>query len=465
MWRSRLFWRQLAIYATFGLVILFGNAYLRGDLHDGHSSSLWMVLGIMAATCVAVSWLTTQGVRMPLRRLTQAALAITQGQYAQRVHLDTADEFGELARAFNDMSRSLELQIARLDSERQELRAVFRCMVEGVIVLDAEQHVQFLNEAASRLLRLPLEASRGRKLWELVRHRGMVAAAEAVLASREPVRTEVEWNTRGQQVLAVQGSMLEGPLRGAVLVLHDISELRKLERMRQDFVANVSHELKTPLAAIQAGVETLLDGALHDPGHNLRFLERVRENAIRLDLLVQDLLTLNRIESGQELMEIKPVLLAEVIEMLLDRHEQRAAAKQLRLVVQPAEPALEVLADEEALDHLLDNLVDNAVKYTPDGGTITVSWRAEARQAVIQVADTGPGIPEKDLARIFERFYRVDRARSRELGGTGLGLSIVKHLAQALGGEVYAASTVGKGSTFTVRVPLVGAPVARLLSA
>jgi two-component system, OmpR family, phosphate regulon sensor histidine kinase PhoR len=229
--------------------------------------------------------------------------------------------------------------------------------------------------------------------------------------------------------------------------------LRKLERVRQDFVANVSHELKTPLAAIQATVETLLDGALNDPDHNIHFLDRIRENADRLYRLVQDLLTLGRIESGQEALEIKPLSVEMAVSACISRQEDRAKTKGLEL---HAEPDGQILAqaDEEALAEILDNLVDNAIKYTNSGGRITLRWFAEDGQVVLQVEDSGVGIPEKDLPRIFERFYRVDKARSRELGGTGLGLSIVKHLVQALGGTIAADSQLGQGTTFTVRLPL-----------
>jgi two-component system phosphate regulon sensor histidine kinase PhoR len=235
-------------------------------------------------------------------------------------------------------------------------------------------------------------------------------------------------------------------------VFHDITQLRKLERVRQDFVANVSHELKTPLAAIAAIVETLLDGALRDPDHNVAFLERIRENADRLRRLVLDLLTLGRIESGQETLELQTVSLSHAVDDCCARHAQAAAAKGLKLEQVGVPYAVAALADSDALNEILDNLVDNAIKYTP-AGTITLRWFADGNKAVLQVEDTGVGILEKDVPRIFERFYRVDKARSRALGGTGLGLSIVKHLAQTLGGSVTARSEVGRGSVFEVRLP------------
>jgi two-component system phosphate regulon sensor histidine kinase PhoR len=192
---------------------------------------------------------------------------------------------------------------------------------------------------------------------------------------------------------------------------------------------------------------------MQDTEHNVRFLERIRENADRLHRLVQDLLSLGRIESGQEAMEVQPIPLADAVDACSSRHDNRARAKGLRLEHHPPAEPVAALADEEAIAEILDNLVDNAIKYTPAGGTISLRWWVEGREAIVQVQDTGVGIPEKDLSRVFERFYRVDRARSRELGGTGLGLSIVKHLVQALGGSIAASSQVGQGSTFVVRLP------------
>ncbi|HMP01210.1 MAG TPA: ATP-binding protein [Gemmatales bacterium] len=382
----------------------------------------------------------------------------TSGAPAPNLAEEDRLEWGPVGAAFVRMQSRISRLIQELDQDRRELQAVFRCMAEGVIVIDGAQQVQFINEAACQLLRLPSESCRGRKLWELVRHRPFVEAAEAVLRDEEPHRKEFELTGRDERVLALHGSSLAGAsMPGAVLVLQDVSELRRLERMRQDFVANVSHELKTPLAAIQALVETLLDGAIHDAQHNIKFLERVRENSERLSFLVQDLLTLNRIQSGQETLDVKPLELAPIIEQCVQRQEHRALAKQQQLVVEPAATPVVCRADEDALHHMLDNLVDNAIKYTPEGGLITLRWRQEGEEAVVEVADPGPGIPEKDLPRVFERFYRVDKARSRELGGTGLGLAIVKNLAQALSGRVTARSAIGVGSTFRIDLPAVSA--------
>jgi two-component system phosphate regulon sensor histidine kinase PhoR len=245
------------------------------------------------------------------------------------------------------------------------------------------------------------------------------------------------------------------PCPGVVLVFHDITDLRRLENLRREFVSNVSHELKTPLTAIQAYTETLLSGALEEPQHSRQFVERIEEHADRLHALILDLLRLARLESATDIFDVQAIPLREAVEFCLDEHRPVAQAKNISIEVDAQAEGLRVNADDEGLHTILSNLVDNAIKYTPAGGRVVVRWRAEGATAVVQVEDTGTGIPEEHQARIFERFYRVDKARSRELGGTGLGLSIVKHLTNVFGGTVEVRSQPGRGSVFTVRLPLV----------
>jgi two-component system phosphate regulon sensor histidine kinase PhoR len=415
---------------------------------------VWTATGITLVIALVLSIVIARRISAPLVKLSGAADSIARGDYGKKVLVSSFDEVGALAASFNAMSEACAAQIAQMNQDREQLRAIFRSMVEGVLVLDAQQTILFANEAASQLLGVALQSAQGQKVWQVFRLRQLNEAVEKILASDEPYRCDLEWTGSERRALALQGARLPGqPHRGAVLVFHDITHLRKLETVRQDFVANVSHELKTPLAAIQATVETLLDGAMHDAEHNVRFLERIRESGDRLHRLVQDLLTLARIESSQAPLELEPIALQLAVEACISRQGDRAKAKDLQLIAEPAPEPVAALGDEEALAEILDNLVDNAIKYTPAGGTITLRWFAEDREAILQVVDTGVGIPEKDLPRIFERFYRVDKARSRELGGTGLGLSIVKHLVQALGGTVAADSQVGRGSSFTIRIP------------
>ncbi len=234
----------------------------------------------------------------------------------------------------------------------------------------------------------------------------------------------------------------------------DMSEVRRLEGIRQEFVANASHELKTPLASITACSETLLDGAADDPEMCSHFLKTIQEQAERLSRLVHDMLALTRVESQGLARELHPVLLDDVVAICESRHRQNALRKGIDLELVRPPDTVRILADEEPLEQILDNLLDNAIKYTNAGGQVTLRWKTEGMSALIEVEDTGIGIPQSHLARIFERFYRVDKARSREVGGTGLGLSIVKHMVQAIGGNITVTSRLGKGSLFAVRIRL-----------
>jgi two-component system phosphate regulon sensor histidine kinase PhoR len=455
MWRSRTFWR---LFGTLGVVLLLATGLLGVVVAvlPGFAWAVAIASGVVAL--VAAFWLTRRITR-PLQELRAATELIAAGSYGHKVYAAGRDEVGTVARAFNHMSERLAMQFAQLEEDREQLRMILGGMVEGVVALNGEQRILFANERAAQLLGLQSRAVTGRKLWEVVRRRSLQQLVERALAGPEPCQEELNWNVPAAQSLTVHAARLPGsPPRGAVLVLHDTSELRRLERLRREFVANVSHELKTPLSVIKACVETLIEGAVDDPQHRGPFLERIDEQADRLHALILDLLSLARIESGAEAFEFRAVPLAPVVAACLEAHRARAEAKNQRLeggAREPADGSAEVTAwaDEEAVRQILDNLVDNALKYTPAGGCIRVRWQAEEGQVSLEVEDTGIGIPEQDLPRIFERFYRVDKARARELGGTGLGLSIVKHLVQAMHGSVRAASRVGEGTTFTVRLP------------
>jgi two-component system phosphate regulon sensor histidine kinase PhoR len=333
-------------------------------------------------------------------------------------------------------------------------------MVEGVVAFDADQRVLFANDRAGHLLEFAADRAEGKKLWELTRQRAVQTAAEKGLSAAGPHREELDLAGPTDRSLLVFVSRLSGPgVGGAVMVLHDTTELRRLERLRQDFVANVSHELKTPLANIQSSVEVLQDGAADDPAARGNFLAEIDDAARRLAALVADLLALARLEGGSATLEFGPVNVDEAVNACLDRHRTRAEAKRLALsgvALGGCPPTLAVWADDEAVAQILDNLLDNAIKYTPADGRVTVRWEATPQQVCVEVADTGVGIPDRDLPRVFERFYRVDKARSREQGGTGLGLSIVKHMAQTLGGTVRVTSAIGEGTTFRVCLPRAG---------
>ncbi|HUG89447.1 MAG TPA: ATP-binding protein [Planctomycetaceae bacterium] len=413
---------------------------------------------------LVLSGLLVARISRPLVTLTQAAEAIAAGELRQNVEVPGRDELGRLAVAFNAMSRELASRIdelqeqgrqARQNSER--LETVLAGMVEGVVAVDSGERILFANRAARRTLDLGKSTCIGRPVWEVIRHPTVQATVRELLEGREQVSLELDLPRR-QAVASLIATRLPGePCPGVVLVFHDITELRRLENLRRDFVSNVSHELKTPLTAIQALTETLLAGAIDDPGHNRQFLERIEEHGERLHHLILDLLQLARIESDEDLFELRPVPVGATIESCVREHAAVADAKGVQLSAEPPlGDDLQILADPEGLRTILDNLVDNALQHTPSGGRVTVRWGRDGLSVAMAVEDTGVGIPRQHLSRIFERFYRADKARSRERGGTGLGLAIVKHLVQVFGGEVDVESRVGQGSTFLVRLPLIG---------
>lgn len=417
-----------------------------------------LAIGLACVIAIVQSWRH----RSVLTEVRRVLTALEEGRPVRPVLQRRHGEIGRLIEATNGIATSLEGRIARLESDGQLLRTVLGGMEEAVLAVDARRRLLFANPTAENLFGLD-PAAVGRRVAELVRSPQVHEAVDRTLDGRDRYAAELTmpgpegWPSGYGLVLSMLGTPLPGdPAPGAVLVFHDVTETRRLERVRQDFVANASHELKTPLASIRAYTETLLDWALDDPEVNTKFLRRIEEQTDRLNRLVQDLLSLARLDSGQEAFQHGPLALRAPVEKAVESYRARAETKGLTftLEVEAAAADAVVVADEEAIRQILDNLVDNAIKYTPSAGSIRVAIRAPAMgQVSLQVADTGIGIPRADLPRVFERFYRVDKARSRELGGTGLGLSIVKNLAQSLGGQVQVQSALGRGSTFTVLLP------------
>ncbi len=453
-------WRLLR---AFLVVILLGTALhaavrLAGPAADAGRVAREAVLAaaLLAAVAVPAALLLARRLTAPLAALTAAADRLAAGDFTPTPA--GPPEVAGLSSALAAASARLAASFAEVDRDRDRLRAVLAGMVEGVVAFDPDQTVLFANDRAAALLEFPAGPAVGKKLEALTRQPGVQAAAARGLTSPTPHREELVWAGPTAKSLLVYVSRLGASNPGAVMVLHDTTDLRRLERLRQDFVANVSHELKTPLANIQSSVEVLQDGAMDDPAVRGNFLYEIDEAARRLSGLVMDLIGLARLEGGSAPLELGPVDVDEAVQACLDRHRTRAEAKGLGLsgvALGGAPPTLAVWADEEAVAQILDNLVDNAIKYT-EAGRVTVRWEATPQQVCLEVADTGVGIPGRDLPRVFERFYRVDKARSRAKGGTGLGLAIVKHMAQALGGTAGAESVAGEGTTFRVCLPRAG---------
>lgn len=408
-------------------------------------------LVLIAATCVLV---------VPLTRaagaLAASARAMTRGDFSRSAPSESVGEVADLARSFEQARLELAAQVERLRANSDRLTSVLGAMSEGVVAIDPRRRILFANGAARALLEFATSEVIGRPLLEAVRHREIHETVEQAFAAEEPCFREIEGQGTTRRVIAMHARRLPGaPSPGVLLVAHDVTELRRLEKLRQEFVANVSHELKTPLTVIKAFAETLLDGAIDDREHNRAFVLQISEQAERLHQLILDLLSVARMESGNERFDLQSLPLEPIVRSCLQRYAPAAEAKRVALTAGASLAGLLIYADEEGVREILDNLVDNAIKYTPAGGQVEIRCQAEAALVRIEVADTGIGIHSDHQGRIFERFYRVDKARSRELGGTGLGLSIVKHLVSALGGTVAVVSQPGGGSTFVVRLPRV----------
>jgi two-component system, OmpR family, phosphate regulon sensor histidine kinase PhoR len=357
-----------------------------------------------------------------------------------------------VTRSANLTAATSEELLARLrdsTAERNRLETTLASIVEGVVAVDQGGRTLQMNGAAARFLHANVRTDLGAPFSEICKNREISELVRLALTTH---RFQKKESVEGGTILdCYAGPLSEGA--GAVLVLHDITDVRRLEAVRRDFVANVSHELKTPLTAIKGYVETLLEGGLDDRENNLRFLDKVNTHANRLSALITDLLSLSRIESGEAVSKRETVFVGEVLSASMNRLYPSAERKGIRFGTGKSEPGLKILGDPEALNQIFDNLIDNAIKYTERGGRVEVSLYQKNGKVIFEVEDDGVGIPPEDLPRIFERFYRVDKARSREQGGTGLGLSIVRHLAQALQGEAKVRSRVGVGSVFTVVLP------------
>lgn len=458
MWANRLFWKLALIYvalaATITIIFLLAAA---ANQWSGQSLAWGATVFSSGQVGLALGfgYLLVRQVVGPVARLTRGAAAITASQDGAAVMVDAGDDVDVLGAAFNQMQVELARRHIDVRENSERLVTVLGSMDEGVIAVDAGERIMLANDASRRLLEFVTADAVGRPLLEVTRSRAIHEAVAEALRTRRPSQQEFEAPGAVRRILSLRASCLPGsPPPGVVVVLHDVSELRRLENLRRELVANVSHELKTPLASIKAYAETLRLGAVNDAEHNLIFVGRIEEQAERLHELILDLLQLARIEAGEEAFEITSVPLAIVAASCLARYADAAAARRIALTLSPPADAVSAKADEEGLRTILDNLVDNAIKYTPEGGSVWIRWRAESGSALLEVEDTGIGIGPKDQTRVFERFYRVDKARSRELGGTGLGLSIIKHLSQAFGGSVGLESHKGKGSIFRVWLPL-----------
>jgi two-component system phosphate regulon sensor histidine kinase PhoR len=422
-----------------------------GALRSRLLGALAAAAAVALAALLALAWWLSRRLFHPLSELVDGATRLAAGDFRHRLTAPKEEALDKLAGALNRLGSTVEDQVAAVAAERDHLREILASMAEGVVVTDARGRANLANPAFAKLFGLRGEVA-GKSLLELTRLPLLADLAQAALRDRQAITRELELPAPARRNLALAAAPLAGG-QGAVIVVSDVTANVRIAEMRRDFVANVSHELKTPLAAIRGYAETLADGALEDQENAGRFVTRILDQCQRLQALLADLLTLSRLESidrnaVSELVDCNELARDAVEEVL-----PLAAARQVTVTWKGADlPALH--GDAEGLERMLVNLVDNAVKYNRRGGEVHVELARRADQVVIEVRDTGIGIPEAALPRIFERFYRVDKGRSREEGGTGLGLAIVKHAAQAHGGRVEVESEPGQGSVFRVVLPL-----------
>jgi two-component system, OmpR family, phosphate regulon sensor histidine kinase PhoR len=413
-----------------------------------------VVIAVLASlVCLVISRRITR----PIEAMRQGAARYAQGDLSHRLHPPETLELAGLAAAMNQMAHDLEGRIQAVVRQRNESQAVLSSMVEGVIALNPEERIMSVNEAAARLLNRSEDFLRGRSIQEVMRSRDLHHMVHTTLSKGANTEGDISLYQNGDQIFNMRCTSLrdaDGISIGALLVINDVTQLRRLENMRRDFAANVSHEIKTPLTAIQGFVETLHQGAVEDPAEADRFLGIIEKHVRRLTTIIDDLMHLSRLEQDQEsrhlTMESGPV--ADVIHTAVGLCRGKADEKRISVEV-ACEEGLTAEMDAELMEQAVVNLLDNAIKYSPAGSRIDVEARGERQEIRIDVRDRGMGISSLHLPRLFERFYRVDKARSRNMGGTGLGLAIVKHIIQAHGGQVTVKSTQQRGSTFTLHLP------------
>jgi two-component system phosphate regulon sensor histidine kinase PhoR len=402
-----------------------------------------------------VGWLASRRDAADARRLQEVVAALTKRDLARRARLRRPGQLGDLGRSLDALAERLSASEQKKHQRKDRLQTILDAMAEAVMVTDSRGRITLSNEVLTQLVGFDAE---GRTATEAIRHPDFHRAIEDAQQGFSGL-LEIEIDAVGGRTRRVLRASVS-PVRnqqGVVTVFHDVTAERAADRVRRDFVANAGHELRTPLTAIRGFAETLREGAIHDPDSAQGFLDVIIRHAGRLQALVDDLADLSRFEGEELQLELEPVLAGALMDGVVRGLESQSRAKELRVTCSGLRDAPRVMAEERALEQVLVNLVDNAIKYTPRGGEVRVNVTAEDGNVLIEVANSGPGIPAKHLPRIFERFYRVDAGRSRELGGTGLGLSIVKHLVAKIGGGITVHSD-SEWTRFQLRVPRADSP-------
>lgn len=406
------------------------------------------------ALAFVIGSLIARGLIKPINKIIRISRKYSAGDFSYRVHHDSRDEIGELTVTLNKMAGDIEEKIKEIEIQGQHMKAVFQSMVEGIIVVDSTGRIVSLNPAAENIFKIKKPEAQNRYFLEVIRNNDMSEMINAVLKGKEFISREISlvWPVHAVFQTNISPIFEKGSISGCFVVIHDITRIRKLEAMRKDFVANVSHELKTPLTSVKGFVETLLEGALEDKENSRNFLKIIHDHVDRLDALINDLLDLSYLESKEIKLDTEVFDMRGLIDEVLSGFSSRFEKNGLK-VTNEISADIKIKADKGKIGQVITNLVDNAIKFNHDNGSIVFYAKEQDGEFKFIVEDSGQGIPEKDVPRIFERFYRVDKARSRDLGGTGLGLSIVKHIIELHGGRVGVESTEGFGSCFWFTLP------------
>ncbi len=444
-----------------GAILGVVRTSLSVDFIDRNLHAIQWRLGVGAAVLALlvaiVSWWLSRRISRPLEAMRLGAARFAQGDLNQPIAVTGALEVSALGESLNQMARQLDERIGTITAQRNEQEAVLASMVEGVLAVDAGERVLSMNDAAARLIGMDARVSAGRSILEVVRSPDLAAFVHKTLDSQEVLEADILMKGDEERFLKTRGTQLRGAggeVVGAVLVMSDVTRIRRLENIRRDFVANVSHELKTPITSITGFLETLEAGAIDRPEDARRFIAIISKQANRLGAIIDDLLSLAKIEqdAGGDKMPRETVALSGVLKAAVQVCSIKAGQKNIQVALN-CDEGLIVRVNPPLLEQAVVNLVDNAIKYGGADSRVDVEATADLFEIKIRVRDRGRGIESTHLPRLFERFYRVDAARSRDLGGTGLGLAIVKHIAQAHGGSVEVESEIDKGSLFTLRLP------------
>ncbi|MDD5194675.1 MAG: ATP-binding protein [Candidatus Omnitrophica bacterium] len=407
----------------------------------------------LALAFVLGSVIATQTIR-PINRMISISRKFSEGDFSRRILQSSKDEIGELAITLNTMAQGLEDKVKEIKAQNQKLSAIFNSMIEGIIVVDESSRIISVNPTIEKIFSVSRKEVEGKVFLEAIRNNDTYEIINSVLANGESLSAEISLILPVHKTFEINVTPIfdNNTVSGCLIVIHDITEIRRLETVRSDFVANVSHELKTPLTSIKGFVETLLEGALDDKENNRNFLKIIQNHAERLDNLVNDLLSLSHLESKEIMLKKIKFNIRQLVEEVISGFSSQLKKKDIEIKNELSDD-ISLMADRNRLEQVITNLIDNAIKFNKEKGFIRIYGEKINDKLKITIEDLGSGIPEKDIPRIFERFYRVDKARSRELGGTGLGLSIVKHIVELHGGSVGVESTEGFGSKFWFSLP------------